>query len=148
MQTKRMLVGLSLLALLLGGCAQPQKADLPGNQESSSVEAAQNPSVFLSSLTLSDVVVLQADDEKNVVAGTLSQAGEQQVSDYCAAVLAADDTAELRDDTTSSALEITIDDTRFMLTQISDLESYLEVHADSKRQCAARTKLYLQYRKI
>lgn len=130
MQTKRMLAGLSLLTLLLGGCAQTQKAQAPVNQENGTVEAAQNPSAFLTSLTLSDVVVLQADDKKTVVAGTLSEAGEQQVSDYCVAVLAADDTAEVLDETISSTLTITVDDTRFALTLISDTESYQEAHPE------------------
>lgn len=131
MQTNRMLAGAALLALLLGGCTQTQQqAQAPVDPETGTVEAAQNPSTFLTSLTLADVVVLQADDEKTVVAGILNEAGDAQVSDFIQSVLAADDTAQLRDATVSSTLEITIDDTRFLLTQISDLEGYLEAHTD------------------
>ncbi|MDR3766966.1 MAG: hypothetical protein Q3Y08_08060 [Butyricicoccus sp.] len=112
--------------ILLAGCGQ---AAPDGAQSAAqSVQGVQAPTAFLDSLSLSDSVTVEDAEGRTLVFGTLDDASMQQVEDYWAAVLAANDSAEARDATISSTLEIDLEDQTVSMTIISDLPEYLEAH--------------------
>lgn len=122
----RKLLIVGSVCMLLTGCGQA--APDHAQSAASSVQGAQAPTLFLDGLSLSDSVTANDADGRTVVLGTLDDAGMRQVEDYWDSVLAADDSAELRDATISSTLEIDLEDQMVSMTIISDLPEYLEVH--------------------
>lgn len=112
--------------MLLTGCGQTAPDD--AQSAASPVQGAQAPAIFLDSLPLSDSITVNDAEDHAVVLGTLDDAGMQQVEEYWAAVLAADDSAEAWDATISSTLEINLEDQVVSMTIISDLPEYLETH--------------------
>ena len=120
--TLRKLLILGSMFVLLSGCGQSAP------DAAASVQGVEAPTHFLDNLSLSDSVTANDAEGRAVVFGTLDYASMQQVEDYWAAVLAADDSAEARDATISSTLEIELEDQTVTMTIISDLPEYLEAH--------------------
>lgn len=120
--TLRKLLILGSVFVLLSGCGQSAP------DAAASVQGVEAPTHFLDNLSLSDSVTANDAEGRTVVFGTLDDASMQQVEDYWAAVLAADDSAEARDATISSTLEIELEDQTVSMTIISDLSEYLETH--------------------
>lgn len=120
--TLRKLLILGSMFVLLSGCGQSAP------DAAASVQGVEAPTHFLDNLSLSDSVTASDAEGRTVVFGTLDDASMQQVEDYWAAVLAADDSAEARDATISSTLEIELEDQTVTMTIISDLPEYLEAH--------------------
>lgn len=120
--TLRKLLILGSMFVLLSGCGQSAP------DAAASVQGVEAPTHFLDNLSLSDSVTASDAEGRTVVFGTLDDASMQQVEDYWAAVLAADDSAEAQDATSSSTLEIELEDQTVTMTIISDLPEYLETH--------------------
>ena len=124
--TFRKLLAMGSVFMLLTGCGQ---AALDSAQSAgSSAQGAESPTIFLDALPLSDSVTASDAQGRTLVFGTLDDAGMQQVDLYWDSVLAADDSAELRDATISSTLEIHDDGQTVSMTVISDLPEYLQLH--------------------
>lgn len=126
--TLRRLLILGLMLVLLTGCGQSELDDAQSAALSIPIQSTQSPALFLDSLALSDSVSTSDAEGHTTVFGTLDSAGLQQVDAYWSSVLAADDSAEVRDATISSSLEIKLEDQTVSMTLISDLPAYLEAH--------------------